>query len=113
MNETEKKRVEDAVAAFVAKRRPPEHLRSQVDLAFRFDGRYVEIFEIRPRRNKPSEKIEEAVARARYFKSRGEWAVYWQRADMKWHKYPPASEVKTIQAFLKVVGEDEYGCFFG
>lgn len=113
MNDIEKKRVENAVAAFVAKRRPPEHLRDKVDLAFRFDGRYVEIFEIRPRWDKPAEKIEEAVARARYFKSRDEWVVYWQRADMKWHKYIPDAEVKTIQALLRVVDEDEYGCFFG
>jgi hypothetical protein len=113
VNESEKKRVEKAVAAYVAKRRPPEHIRDEVDLAFRFDGRYVDIFEIRPRWKRPSEKVEEAVARARYFKSRNAWVVYWRRADMKWHRYGPAPEVKTIGAFLRIVDEDQYGCFFG
>lgn len=113
MNEFEHKRVEKAVGAFVAKRRPPAEIRDQVDLSFRFDGRYVEIFEIRPRWDKPEEKVEDTVARARYLKSRDEWLVYWQRADLKWHKYDPAPEVRTIQAFLALVDHDEYGCFFG
>src|SRR5688500_13218381 len=73
MNDIERKRVENAVAAFVAKRRPPVHLRDQVDLSFRFDGRSFEIFELRPRWNNPAEKIEEAIAKARYLKSRNLW----------------------------------------
>ena len=113
MNDVDRKRVENAITAFVGKRRPPAHLRDQVDLGFCFDGRSVEIFEIRPRWDKPAEKIEEAVAKARYVKSRDEWLVYWQRADLKWHKYGPAPEVSTVQAFLALVDEDKYGCFFG
>ena len=113
MNDIERKRIENAVAAFVAKRRPPAHLRDQVDLSFRFDGRSVEIFEIRPRWNKPAERIEEAIAKARYVKARDRWLVYWQRADLKWHKYDPMPEVRTVDAFLRVVDDDEYACFFG
>jgi Protein of unknown function (DUF3024) len=113
MNDIERKRIENAVAAFVAKRRPPVHLRDQVDLSFRFDGRTVEIFEIRPRWRNPAEKGEEAIAKARYVKTRGEWTVYWQRADLKWHRYGPVPEVSTVEAFLRLVDEDEYGCFFG
>ena len=113
LNEIESKRIENAVAAFVERRRPPAHLRDQIDLAFRFDGRSVEIFEIRPRWNKPDEKVEESVAKARYVKTRGEWLVYWKRADLKWHKYPPKPAVRTLQAFLSLVEEDEYSCFFG
>lgn len=113
MNDMERKRIENAVAAFIARRRPPVHLRDQIDLGFRFDGSSVEIVEIRPHWNDPAERIEEAVAKARYVKSREKWLVYWQRADRKWHKYDPAPEVGSIDAFLKLVDEDEYGCFFG
>jgi hypothetical protein len=35
------------------------------------------------------------------------------RADLKWHKYPPKPEVPTIEAFLALVEEDEYACFYG
>lgn len=113
VNDVERKRVENTVAAFVEKRRPPRHLRDKVDLGFRFDGRSVELFEIRPRWDNPAEKVEEAVAKGRYLKSRNEWLVYWQRADLKWHKYGARPEVDTLEAFLALVDEDEHGCFFG
>lgn len=113
MNHIEHKHVEEAVSAFVAKHRPPVNLREQVDLSFRFDGRSVEIFEIRPSWANASLKVEESVAKARYLKSRNLWLIYWKRADLKWHKYGPAPEVRTVGAFLKLVEEDEYGCFFG
>jgi hypothetical protein len=113
MNDIERKRIENAVATFVASRRPPLHLRDQVDLSFRFDGRSVEIFEIRPRWDNPAQRVEEAVAKARYLKSRDKWLVYWQRSDLKWHKYGPVPEVGTLEAFLDLVDRDEYACFFG
>lgn len=113
MDDIERKRVEKALATFMAKRRPPLHLREKLDLAFRFDGRVLEIFEVRPRWDNPGETIEEAVAKTRYVKSRDEWLVYWQRADLKWHKYPPAPAVDSIEAFLALVDRDEYACFFG
>lgn len=113
MNDLEKKRVERRVAVFVERRRPPAHLRDKVDLAFRFDGTSVEIFEIRPRWDKPVEKIEGAIAKARYVKSRDEWRVYWQRADLEWHRYDPRPEVPTIEVFLALVEEDAHSCFFG
>lgn len=113
MNDIERKRIENAVSAFVAKRRPPAHLRDQVDLSFRFDGRSIEIFEIRSRWDNPAQQVEEAVAKARYLKSRDTWLVYWHRADLKWHKYAPTPEVSTLDAFLRLVDEDEHACFFG
>lgn len=113
MDDLARKRIENAVAAFIAKRRPPEHLRHEVDLDFRFDGRTVEIFTIRPRWNDPSETVESAIAKTRYIKLYDHWRVYWQRADLKWHSYQPMPEVTTIQAFLRLVDEDAYSCFFG
>jgi hypothetical protein len=113
MNDMDRRRAENAVAVFVAKRRPPLHLRSEVDLNYRFDGRTVEIFEIRPKWDNPAHKVEESVAKARYLKSRETWLVYWQRADLKWHKYEPVPEVRTVDAFLRLIDEDKHGCFFG
>lgn len=113
LNDIDRKRIENKVAAFVEARRPPAHLRSEVDLGFRFDGRSVELFEIRARWDKPAEKIEESVAKARYLKSRDEWLVYWQRADLKWHKYTPKPAVSSVEGFLALVDEDKHACFFG
>lgn len=113
MTDFAKKRVEKAVSAFIEARRPPAHIRDKVDLSYRFDGRSVEIFEIRPNWNDPSQYHEQAVAKARYVISRNEWRVYWQRADLKWHRYDPVPEVDDIDDFLQLVAEDEYACFFG
>jgi hypothetical protein len=47
-NDIERKRYEKTVGAFVEKRRPPLHIRPELDLGFRVAGQSVEIFEIRP-----------------------------------------------------------------
>ena len=113
LNEFEEKRIEKIVRQYVEKHRPPPHLRSEVDLSFRLKGQSVEIFEIRSLWSNPNEKIEEAVAKATYVKSRKIWKVFWQRADLKWHRYDPVPEVKILEEFLEVVEKDEYACFYG
>jgi hypothetical protein len=113
LSELELKRIERAVGEFIDRRRPPPHIRPQLDLGFRVSGQSIEIFEIRPRWNEPSEKIEEAVAKATFIKSQGTWKVFWQRADLKWHRYDPVPEVASVERFLDVVDKDAYSCFFG
>ncbi|MDF1537008.1 MAG: DUF3024 domain-containing protein [bacterium] len=95
------------------KRRPPAHIRDKLDIGYRIDGQSVEIFEIRPVWNDPSKKIEPSIAKATYVKSKNQLKVYWMRADLKWHGYQPCPEVKTLDEFLRVVDEDQYGCFWG
>jgi hypothetical protein len=62
---------------------------------------------------RPAEKIEQPVAKATYVRSRGVWKVYWQRADLRWHAYPPAPEVESLEDFLNLVHKDDHACFFG
>ena len=106
-------RIEKTMAEYIDRIRPPTHLRDQLDFAYRLDNQSIEIFEIRPRWNKPKEKTELPIAKARYVKNQGIWKIYWHRADMKWHSYEPKAEVKTLGQFLAVIEKDEYGCFFG
>jgi hypothetical protein len=113
LSEFEQKKIEKIVREYVEKHRPPAHIRDKVDLSFRVKGQSVEIFEIRPRWNDPTERIEESVAKATYVKSKHNWKIFWQRADLKWHRYDPVPEVKTIEQFLDVVEKDQYSCFFG
>lgn len=113
-SEFETKRLEKVVGAFIDKRRPPAHVRAQLDLAYRLKGQSVEIFEVRPRRaGAPGETMEQPVAKATYVKAHGLWRVYWQRADLKWHRYEPMPQISSIDKFLALVGEDEHACFFG
>jgi Protein of unknown function (DUF3024) len=83
LSEFEAKRCEKIVAQFIERRRPPEHLRAKVDLAFRRQGQSIEIFEIRPQFQDPSRLVEHAIAKATYNKSKRSWKVFWQRADFK------------------------------
>lgn len=114
LSEFETRRLEKVVGAFVEHRRPAPHIRPQLDLAFRVSGQSVEIFEVRPTwRGAPGETMEHSVAKATYVRSREIWKVFWKRADLKWHAYPPAPQVGTIERFLALVDEDRHGCFFG
>jgi len=113
LSEFETKKCERAIAAFMEKRRPPVHIRKELDLGYRIKGQSIEIFEVRPFWRNPEERIEQAVAKATYVKTKGVWKVYWQRADLKWHKYDPGPEVDSVEEFLEKVDEDAHGCFFG
>ena len=112
-SELEIKRIEKAVNKFMEKRRPPIHIRDQLDFGFRIKGQGVELYEIRPMWDDPDKKIEGAFAKATYVKTKKVWKIYWQRADLKWHGYQPEPEVKNIEDFLSVVDQDAHGCFFG
>jgi len=113
MHDLEIQRVKRTVSAFIEKQRPPLPIRKELDFGFRFDGRSVELFTIRPHWERPEETVESAIAKATYRKTRNQWFVYCQRADMKWHKYGPDPEVDTLEGFLAVIDRDEFGCFFG
>ena len=114
LSEIEMARVTKALDAFMAKRRPPVHLRSQLDLGWRIHGHSVEIFEVRPAwRGEPGETMEHSVAKATFVRTRGVWRVLWMRSDLRWHSYEPAAEVKSIEAFCTLVSEDAHCCFFG
>jgi hypothetical protein len=113
-NDIETKRIEKEVSAFIDEIRPPPHIRLKLDFGFRISGQSIEIFEIRPRwRGLPGEKMEHPVAKATFVRSRELWRVYWMRADLKWHAYPPVPQVGTVRKFLTLVREDKHACFFG
>jgi len=93
--EFEIKKIEEAIAAFMEKRRPPVSLRSKLDLGYRISGQSVELFETRPRWNKPDHLLmESAFAKATYVRTKKVWKIYWMRADLKWHGYFPLSSLQ-------------------
>ncbi len=101
------------MAAFMEKRRPPAPIRSKLDLGYRITGHSVELFEIRPRYDKPEIILEHDFAKTTYVRTQRVWKVFWMRADLKWHSYEPVPEVDSIEKFLEIVGQDKYSCFFG
>jgi hypothetical protein len=114
LTELEAARVRRALDAFLAKRRPPARLRSQLDLGYRISNQTVEIIETRPRwRGKPGEVMEHGIAKATFVRCRGTWRLFWLRQTLKWHSYEPAAEVRSIDEVCRIIDEDQFGCFFG
>lgn len=111
--EFEIKRIERELGKFLEKRRPPADIRNEVDLNYRVEGQSITIFEIRPNWRDPSIIIEIPIAKTTYVKTKKNWKIFWQRADMKWHSYQPAPIVKSIEEFIQIVDQDLHRCFFG
>ncbi|CAN5797133.1 hypothetical protein BH09VER1_BH09VER1_19670 [soil metagenome] len=111
--EFETAQIEPAMISFLAKRRPPPEIRPRLDIAFRIEDQSVIIHEIRPAWNDPSKTIEPLVAKATFVRNKNHWKIFWLRADLKWHSYPPCPTVANIEDFLALVDADDHGCFWG
>ncbi len=98
-SEIEIKRIKKNIKDFLDIRRPPVHIRNELDIACRINDANIEIYTIRPMWNDKSKKIEQSVAKAKYIKKTNTWKIYWQRADLQWHSYEPKSEVKLLEDF--------------
>ena len=113
LTEFQQKLIGSTVSAYIAKHGPPEEIWAEVKMDYRISGQSVEIFELRPLLMDKSKVLEHPIAKATLVKTTGKWKVFWHRADMKWHSYPPDTEVESIDAFLEVIEKDEHACFFG
>lgn len=98
---------------FLEKRRPPEHIRHEVDLAYKIENQSVIIYSIRPHWQDKAKIVEEQIAKTTWVHTQKIWKVFWMRANLKWHDYEPQTQVNTIHEFLKIVLDDQYGCFWG
>ena len=113
ISEFEEKRCEREIQKFMETRRPPPHVRQQLDFGYRIHNQSVELFEIRPEWRNPENTMEIPFAKATYVKKQKHWKIYWQCQDLKWHAYDPMPEVEYFEDFLAIVAEDEHACFFG
>ena len=111
--ELELARCERDLHGFMKRRRPPLHIRPKLDHGYRISGQSVELFDIRPDWQNPSQKRETPFAKATYVRSQNHWKVFWKRRDLKWHGYEPHLTVNSLARFLEIVHKDEYCCFFG
>jgi len=98
---------------FWSLRRPPHELRDKIREGQRISGQSVELFFTRPSFRDRKRWIEDSVAKVTYVRSRDHWRIYWKRADLKWHSYPPMPRTKTLSAALRIIHEDAKCCFFG
>jgi hypothetical protein len=93
--------------------RPEPEIRNELDLNYEINGQSIILNEVRPAWDNPDEILTCAYAKTTYDKNKNIWKVFWQRADNKWHPYKPKPTVRELSDFLKLVDEDEFGCFKG
>ncbi len=113
ISEFEIRRGEKLASAYIEAHRPPMHIRSQLDIGFRVTDQSLELFELRPQWDNPSEIMELSFAKTTFVKKTRTWKVYWMRQDLKWHAYEPIPEVNSLEKVLAVVSEDAFACFKG
>ena len=113
ISEFEVKRCERELEKFLAIKRPPAHIRSQLDYAYRIENQSVELFEIRPQLSNSAKEMELPFAKAIFVKKAKHWKIFCQRQDLKWHSDKPAPSVQFIEEFIAIVSEDVNACFFG
>ena len=106
-------RLDGILTAYLERTRPPASVETKIGYGFSISGQSVQLNVIRPRWKHPEQKMVSSFAKATYVTTRNLWKVYWMRADLKWHRYPAAPSVSTLEDFLAVVSEDVYGCFRG
>lgn len=98
---------------YIDRIRPDDEMRKMLDFGYRIENQSIILFEIRPKWNDPNVTCEHPFAKTTYVKKNNHWKVFWLRADLKWHAYPPHATVATLQEFIRIVEEDKHHCFFG
>jgi hypothetical protein len=113
LSELDLKKAELVLARFMKKRRPPTHLRYQLDLGYRISDQSIEIYETRQDWQDPTKFRESAIAKATLVKRTGRWKIFCMRADRRWYVYQPSSDVGTLDEFVGLVDADVHGYFWG
>ena len=113
LNQFEENYINLEIGEFIEKRRPPVHLRQQVDLSYEIDTQSIIIFELRERWDDPTQKTKSYIAKATVVKTTKTWKIYWFRSDGKWYSYEPNPEVTKLKSFIKELEEDNSHCFWG
>src|SRR5206468_3239800 len=98
---------------YIARTRPPEEIRNELDINYKIDNQSIILFEIRPSWPDKAQRMTHDFAKTTYNKKNGVWKVYWLRANLKWYLYEPCPTVKKLADFLQLVETDKYGCFKG
>jgi len=100
---------ESTVKNFIESIRPKdEAVRNQVDFGYSYDGKIIELYEIRPLWSNPTEKQNIPFVKIRFFKSKKMWNLYWMRASEKWELYEPFPKSTHLDEIIGVIKKDKH-----
>ncbi|MCG8473908.1 MAG: DUF3024 domain-containing protein [Cytophagales bacterium] len=103
---------EARIRQYIEAMRPPEEIRDQLDIAYTYEKNTLVIMEVFPGWLDESVKEHLEVAKARYFKTKKIWKIYWMRAGKRWEAYHPMPEANDISVFFEELAKDEFGFFW-
>jgi len=93
--------------------RVPEHLWPELKVEADVADRYVDIVEVRPPWDGVGEHTRFPIARLRYTKSTGQWAIYWRDRHLKFHEYKRKRPTKNVQALPDYIDTSGDPIFWG
>jgi len=95
--------------------RVPEHVRSQVTVEYDVTPRHLTIVECRPpwRADMGKEWTRFPIARLRYTKATGQWALYWRDRHLRFHLYDRITPSAQIDDLLREIDRDPTAIFWG
>jgi len=111
-SEIELKKIDKFVGG-LCRKRTPERYRNELKFEYRIKGHDVEIVEIRPFWNDPTEMMELSVAKLKFNRAKNLWVLYWKRASGKWQRYEPSKATNDLAELVAEIDCDEFGCFLG
>ena len=112
LSEIERARVTKRLTAF-CNARVPAALRNKVQVGFRIKGSEVVLFEERPDFHDPLEWREMVAAKLKYVRTQGQWRLYCQHRDLRWHEYEALPASRSFDRLLDEVDADPTGIFWG
>jgi hypothetical protein len=91
-----------------------EHL-DQMRVEIDIDARAITVLECRPPwcEDFGPEWTRQEIARLRFTKSTGVWALYWPVRNGKFHRYPELEPTPTIDRLLAEIDDDPMCTFWG
>ena len=93
--------------------RVPEDVRDQLRVEADLDTRHVTILECRPPWDGQGEWTRLPVARLRFTKASGLWALYWRDRHQRFHLYDRIAASKNVQLLLDEIDQDPTAIFWG
>lgn len=83
----------------------PKHMWDQARVEADVAPTYVAIVEVRPDWMGGPEPTRFPIARLRYTKATGQWAIYWRDRNLKFHEYRHKRPSKNVQSLLDYIRE--------
>ena len=91
----------------------PEDLWDELKVEADVADRHVDIVEVRPPWDGVGEPTRFPIARLRYTKTTGLWAIYWRDRNLKFHEYTRKRPSKNVQTLLDWIEDSGDPIFWG